>query len=268
MSFCTLADGRRFFYREAGTGKTLLLLHGWSMSSAVFQEVMQLLANDFHVLVPDLSGHGESELSGVNFDLDMLAADIESLLAQLEIDTIHLLGWSLGGQVALQMIKRAQIQVEKLILVATTPLFVSNSDWKNGLPPTQVRAMDRQIQRHYEQSMSEFFRLMFDGEEIPPERYRDIIRFAVRDGSLPERDVCRTGLKILGTTDLRRQLIDLHLPVLVHYGLLDQITDPAAGHYIAEQIPSATEVAWEDVGHAPFLSKPDDSAVLWREFLQ
>ena len=139
MSFCTLADGRMIFYREAGSGQTLLLLHGWSMSSAVFQEVMQLLANDFHVLAPDLSGHGASELSGTNLDLDMLAADLEELLGLLQTDTVHLLGWSLGGQVALQMVKRDQIQIEKLILVATTPLFVSTTDWQNGLPPTQVR---------------------------------------------------------------------------------------------------------------------------------
>ena len=268
MATVTLADGRHYSYRESGRGDVLVLLHGWSMSSAVFQEVMAGLATKYRVLAPDLSGHGTSEAAGVNFDLDTLAGDLEEWLAQLEIDTMHLLGWSLGGQVALQLVHRRRVLVEKLILVATTPLFVSNLEWEHGLPPTQVRAMDRQIQRHYEQSMGEFFRLMFEGEDLTPERYRVIIRFAVREGSLPTREISRTGLKVLGTTDIRSLLPGLQLPVLVHYGTLDLITLPAAGRYLAEQIPGARQVVWDHVGHAPFLSRPADSVTLWLDFLQ
>jgi len=268
MKSVSLADGRQYSYREAGSGDALVLLHGWSMSSAVFQETMAMLATRFRVLAPDLSGHGASEAVGVNFDLTSLAEDVEEWLTLLGIDAIHLLGWSLGGQVALQIGKRRRVQVEKMILVATTPLFVSAREWEHGLPPTQVRAMDRQMQRHFEQSMGEFFRLMFDGEEMTSERYREIIRFAVRDGSLPTLEISRTGLKVLGTADLRALLPDLRLPVLVHYGALDLITVPAACRYLAEQIPGARQVVWNNVGHAPFLSRPADSVALWQDFLQ
>jgi pimeloyl-[acyl-carrier protein] methyl ester esterase len=128
--------------------------------------------------------------------------------------------------------------------------------------------MDRQMQRHYEQSMGEFFRLMFEGEELSPERYRDIIRFAVRDGSLPSREISRAGLKLLGSTDLRHVLSAIKQPVLVHYGQLDLITVPAAGRFLAENIPGAREKVWDGVGHAPFLSRPQESVSLWLEFLQ
>ena len=267
MKSVILSDGRELCYREAGAGPVLLMLHGWSMSSAVFQEVMALLSDDFRVLAPDLPGHGASTVSRLDFSQESFAADLEEWLALIGIDTLHLLGWSLGGQVAIQMAARRKVRIERLILVATTPYFVAASDWPHGLPVTQVRAMDRQMQRHYEQSMSEFFRLMFDGEELAQERYRDIIRFAVRDGSLPEREVSRRGLKILGSTDLRPLLEEIDMPTLVHYGELDLITVPAACRSLAETIPGAREVRLDDVGHAPFLSRPDKAAALWREFL-
>ncbi len=268
MNEFILDDGRRLCYREDGAGEPLVLLHGWSMSSAVFQEVMRMLAADYRVLAPDLAGHGVSEPARPGFGLDDLAADIEAWLAALGFGKINLLGWSLGGQVALRMVVRKRVAVTKLVLVAATPLFISGGDWEHGLPPTQVRAMDRQMQRHYEQSMGEFFRLMFEDEKVGSERYREILRFAVRDGSLPTREVARQGLKILGRTDLRPLLAGIDLPVLVHYGRLDLITEPAACRFLAEQIPGAVEASWEGVGHAPFLSRPDDSVRLWREFLQ
>lgn len=268
MTTGTLPDGRQLHYREAGAGQPLVLLHGWSMSSAVFQEVMAQLAGDYRVLVPDLAGHGASDPTRSEFSLDALAADLENWLQQLEIDTIDLLGWSLGGQVALQLTRRGHIKVAKLILVSTTPLFVATDGWPHGLPVTQVRAMDRQIQRDYKRSMSEFFTLMFDGEVMDRDRYRRIVQFAVREGSLPEREISRRGLKVLGSSDLRPELATLELPVLVHYGLLDLITDPAACRFLADEIPAAESACWEEVGHAPFLSRPDASVALWREFLQ
>ncbi len=186
----------------------------------------------------------------------------------LALDSVRLLGWSLGGQVAMRLVLRRRIHVERLILVATTPYFVSADDWMHGLPHTQVRAMDRQMQRHYQQSMTEFFHLMFDGEKVDQDRYREIIQFAVRDGSLPEREVARKGLQILGNTDLRRHLADIDVDTLVHYGALDLITLPQACAYLAGQIPNAREVCWSGTGHAPFLSRPVEAVELWREFLR
>ena len=66
---------------------------------------------------------------------------------------------------------------------------------------------------------------------------------------------------------MRALLPDLRLPVLVHYGALDLITVPAACRYLAEQIPGARQVVWNNVGHAPFLSRPADSVALWQDFL-
>jgi len=266
MLTCSLPDGRHLAWRTAGSGPPLIMLHGWAMSSAVFAEIMPLLADDFTVLCPDLPGHGASE-PALSYTLPGLIADLDDWRAHLGIDRCALLGWSLGGQLALHWASSGMMTVEKLLLVATTPRFVAAPDWLAGLPETQVRAMERQLRRAYELTMSDFFARMFNGEALPRERYRQIIRFAVRSGQLPAATDVLACLDLLRNTDLRSDLAGIDLPTLVHYGALDEITLPAAGRILAERLPHGEGVCWSNVGHAPFLSQPEESVKLWKGFL-
>jgi len=262
-----LRDGRKLAWRTLGDGPPLILLHGWAMSSAVFSEVAVRLSADFNLLLPDLPGHGASD-PAPEYALPQMVADITDWLAQIKIERCSVLGWSLGGQVAVQLALHRPELVEKLLLVSSTPCFVADEGWNGGLPAVQVKAMERQLRRTFEAAMSDFFARMFSGENLSRERYRQIIASAVRGGRLPNAVDVLACLDLLRTTDLRAQLPLLELPVLVHYGEGDIITPPTAGRYLASQIVGAREIRWPVIGHAPFLSRPAESADLWREFLQ
>lgn len=262
-----LPDGRRLAYRRLGAGPPLILLHGWAMSSAVFSEVAERLAPDFSLFIPDLPGHGASD-PAPHYTLSSLLADLEVWRQQLRIAACSVLGWSLGGQLALQWVLQYPEHVQRLLLVATTPKFVAAPDWDGGLPSGQVRAMERQLKRNFAAAMSDFFSRMFTGENLSRERYRQIIRFAVRDSRLPAATDVLACLDILRDVDLRMQLPTLQLPALVHFGALDEITPPAAGHALAAALSAVEKVCWDGVGHAPFLTNPEASVELWKGFLQ
>ena len=89
------ADGRQLTWYETGQGRPLVLLHGWAMSAAAFQELAGLLAVNFRVLVPDLPGHGTSSPTGQN-DLAGLSDVLTDWLTALETEPYTLVGWSLG----------------------------------------------------------------------------------------------------------------------------------------------------------------------------
>ncbi|PLY00058.1 MAG: O-methylpimelyl-ACP methylesterase [Desulfuromonas sp.] len=260
-----LDDNRTFAWRETGEGTPLVLVHGWSMSSAVFAEALAELSSDFRVLAPDLRGHGFSSPGDV-YHLEALANDLLQWLDALGISQTHLLGWSLGGQVCMQLASRAPERVEKLALVCSTPRFCSGDDWEGGLSPTQVRAMERNLKRNFLGTMGDFFFSMFAGEQHPPERYRQILKESVR--SVPQIDpkVSVGGLLTLRDSDLRTVAAQLKLPVLVHYGALDTITPRLAGDWLAENIPGATRVCDDLCGHAPFFSRPGETFAMWREY--
>jgi pimeloyl-[acyl-carrier protein] methyl ester esterase len=238
MKKLTLADGRQIAWREAGSGSTLVLLHGWSMSSAVFAEVIEELAANFRLLAPDLRGHGASD-PGAGYAFADFAVDLAEWIQALDLREVVLVGWSLGGQVALELCPLIREQLRRLILVSTTPRFTAAADWAAGLPDLQVRAMARDLKRNYLKTMGDFFALQFAGEEMPRERYRRIVDFAVRDGRLPEPEVALAALETLRLGDQRSGLGAINVPALVQHGELDRITLPGAADYLAGHLPAA-----------------------------
>lgn len=266
LQTCRLASGQ-LSWRETGAGRPLVLLHGWSMSSAVFAEVAPLLGENYRVLCPDLPGHGGSDpVSECN--LTAFAGQLENWMRLLQLSGTALLGWSLGGQVALQLALQYPCRFSRLLLVATTPRFCQAPDWPHGLPETQLRVLDRNLGRAYEKTMGEFFNLQFIDEDLPKERYREILRFAVRPTALPEASRARETLTLLGRVDLRSALGSLELPIQILHGEADRIIPVEAGRYLAERLPNAEIHVFPGIGHAPFFSCPKESVQLWRGFLQ
>jgi len=243
------------------------MLHGWAMSSAVFSEIASLLGRNYRVLCPDLPGHGASDPLP-EFSLCAMVEHLSSWMAQLALPATAVLGWSFGGQLALEMALQCPEQVQSLLLVSTTPKFCQSADWPHGLPQTQLRLLGRNLERAYEKSLGDFFQLQFVGEELSRERLREILHFAVRTAALPEPQTARETLALLGVSDLRNRLGAIQQPTRIFHGDLDQIIPLGAGRFLAEQIPGASICTLPGIGHAPFLSAPEQLASQWNDFLR
>ena len=253
------ADGRQLTWYETGQGRPLVLLHGWAMSAAAFQELAGLLAENFRVLVPDLPGHGTSSPAGQN-DLAGLSAVLTDWLAALETEPFTLAGWSLGGMLSLQIASEGKLAVRRLVLIGSTPKFTLGDDWPFGLPATQVRAMARNLKKQFEATLAEFFSLTFAGESLSIDRLRAIRNFAVRASSLPDQEAAFALLNMLAEQDQRELLAGIHIPVMVLHGVLDRISPVGAGQALADMLPIGEFIPLAGIGHAPFLSKPQDVA--------
>lgn len=261
----SLPAGRVLTWHEAGQGKPLVLLHGWAMSAAVFRELVELLADEFRLLVPDLPGHGHSSAASQN-DLPGIAADLECWLAAVARQPCGLVGWSLGGMLSLEIARRRAIHVDRMALFSTTPRFTLSEDWPFGLPPAQVRALARSLERRFETTLADFFALAFAGEEIDPERLQEIRRFAVKRSPLPDRLAARGLLDVLAVQDQRATLTEIQQPVLVMHGDQDRITPIGAGRSLAAMLPGARFASFPGIAHGPFLSQPLSAAGQIREF--
>ena len=262
--FQTTQGGRLRWY-ETGQGRPLVLLHGWAMSAAAFDEIASLLAVNFRVLVPDLPGHGESS-PAVQNDLAGISALLTDWLSSLELDPCTLAGWSLGGMLSLQIASECMLPVQRLVLIGSTPKFTIGDDWKFGLPVTQVRAMARNLKRHFEATLAEFFALTFAGESLSVDRLRAIRNFAVRGSALPDRDAAFALLNMLAEQDQRDILPGIQSPALVLHGELDRISPIGAGRAMADSLPLGELVSYAGIGHAPFLSNPRDIAARLLDF--
>jgi pimeloyl-ACP methyl ester carboxylesterase len=112
----------RCHYLEEGSGPPLVLLHGLGSSARDWEFQFHVYSRTFRVIAPDLRGFGATQRKGP-FCIEQFATDLWALLARLGIDRFRLVGYSMGGAVALQMAVSQPWRVERLVISNSVPSF-------------------------------------------------------------------------------------------------------------------------------------------------
>lgn len=112
-------NGINLYYEVHGTGQPLILLHGGFGTFEMFSALSPALAQNHQVIGVDLYGHGRTALTDRPFTFEHMADDIAGLLDHLGLAKTDLLGYSLGGAVALQTAIRHPGRINKLVLIST-----------------------------------------------------------------------------------------------------------------------------------------------------
>src|SRR5215207_183457 len=112
-----LVFGQKINYIEAGSGPTVILLHGLGGSSQVWQFNIGPLAEKYHVVVPDQIGFGKSDKPLVNYRIRTYVDFLDQFCKQLKIERATLVGNSMGGWIAVMFTAAFPARVDKLVLV-------------------------------------------------------------------------------------------------------------------------------------------------------
>ena len=112
-------NGLRMYYEMQGSGQPLILLHGGVGATQMFNELLKMLADGRQTVAVDLQGHGRTADIDRPLRYELMAEDIAGLIAHLELGTVDVLGYSLGGGVALRFAIQHPALVRKLVLVST-----------------------------------------------------------------------------------------------------------------------------------------------------
>ena len=234
-----------------GQGPDLVLLHGWAMHSGIWGSVRDLLAQQFHVHLVDLPGHGLSPASEPG-TLDHLV----EIVAEILPERCMLGGWSLGGQVAMELALREPQRVEKLALIATTPCFSKRGDWESGMEHKLLQLFLENLKLNYASTINRFLTLQMSGDRDASKILLQLRKNFFLRGE-PDPDTLEKGLRILQHSDLRERIVTIKQPVLIVHGENDVITHPAAADWMHRQLPQSQQVMFAHCGHAPFLSYPE-----------
>ncbi len=134
MDYLKTEDGSKIFYRATGNGHPLVCIHGFGADSTAFRLTEKILSKDFLVVSFDLRGHGKTVIGNEDLSFHAMAKDIEMLLEHLKLAKVTLLGWSMGGAIAMEYIRCfGKDRLENLILVETSPKVINDDKWKYGL---------------------------------------------------------------------------------------------------------------------------------------
>jgi len=259
-----------------GSGPTLVLLHGWGLNVRVWDGLAAALCDRFRIIAVDLPGHGRSLWPPERSSLAGQAAQVHETIAEIATE-YSLLGWSLGGQIALQLVAGAPRRipltstVHRLVLIATTPRFATSPDWPHGAPPERLTALAAGLRADYRRTVSDFLELQVRGSAAGAEALQQLRAslFAHGDsGEHPLLSALARDLELLRDTDLRSLLPQITLPTLVIAGQYDRVTMPAASNALADSLPNARYVEIRRAAHAPFLSHLPQLGALIADFLQ
>jgi non-heme chloroperoxidase len=126
----TTSDGVKLHYLEAGSGPTLVLVHGWSQSAEQFAFQIDGLSDRYHVIAIDQRGHGESEKPNHGLKIQRLAVDLHDVLTALDLRDVTLLGHSMGCSVIwCYWDLFGSERLARLALIDEPPLLTSNPAW-------------------------------------------------------------------------------------------------------------------------------------------
>jgi pimeloyl-[acyl-carrier protein] methyl ester esterase len=248
-----------------GSGPDLVLLHGWGLNLRVWDGLVRELASSFRIITVDLPGHGRSGWNPKARTPAEQAWQVHATLASLS-NRYSLLGWSLGGQIALDLAAAVPGSVERLVLVATTPRFVASADWPYGMPATALERMATQLRTNYKRTVSEFLELQVRGSAASEKVLADLNASLFTHGESHPKALV-TDLATLENSDLRPMLNLVRTPTLVISGQYDRVTLPAASRALADALPDAKYVEIRRAAHAPFLSHTAEFATLVAGFL-
>ena len=249
-----------------GNGPDLVLLHGWGLNVRVWDGLVEEMRDQYRLIAVDLPGHGKSAWTpGRNTPAEQ-AWLLHSTLTPLS-NRYSLLGWSLGGQIALDLAAAMPAQIERLVLVATTPRFTAAPDWPYGMKLEVITKMATQLRTDYQRTVRDFLDLQvrgsLDGNSVVEQLRRAL---SVHGEAKPE--ALEAGLNTLATSDLRPTLPHVRTPTLVVAGQNDRITAPGAARVLATTLLDARYVEMRRAAHAPFLSHRKEFTAVLEQFLR
>jgi len=241
------------YWQVSGQGKDLVLIHGWGMNGAVWQQTVAQLEHNFRVHVVDLPGYGHSAHCNA-MDLDEIA---EQLMIDAPKNAIWV-GWSLGGVVATFMALNYPCYVNKLVTVASSPKFSAVKEpvmWR-GIAPHVLGAFTEQLMEDFQGTIDRFMGLQVMGSPTAREDIKQL-KAAVLSRPTPNPESLLAGLKMLSDVDLREQLAQLSVPMLRLYGRLDGLVPLKVSKDLAQALPNSKQYIFTQSSHAPFMTEND-----------
>jgi 3-oxoadipate enol-lactonase len=234
-------------YLRSGAGQSLVLLHGFPLDHAIWDDLIPHLQNDFDLIIPDLRGFGVSQTKDKEYTLDDMAHDMAALLHHLKINKVFVAGHSMGGYVALAFARLYPDLVLGLGLVASQ---------------AAADTPERQKMRYA------------DAEQVEGQGVELLLGMAEKLSSNPHVQarvrpiILRQGaagvagaLKAMAVrSDSTEFLSGFSKPLVVIHGEADMLIPPERARAIKVVVPHAVLTLLSDCGHMPMMEEPQTTA--------
>lgn len=258
MKYVTARDGTQLFTLDWGAGDPLVLIHGWPLSSAMWEYQMAVLPqHGIRCITYDRRGFGRSSQPWGGYDYDTLSDDLAAVIEALNLDNVTLIGFSMGGgEVARYMSRHGGKRVSKAILLgAVTPFLLRTADNPDGAPQSVFDGVLAGLSADRPGFLTEFANGFF-GVGTIAKRVSDAFLAAYCEDAMRASGAATLAcVKAWSSTDFRADLKAFKVPTLIIHGDSDAtVPVDLTARKAAQAITGATLKVYEGAPHGLYFT--------------
>jgi pimeloyl-ACP methyl ester carboxylesterase len=219
------------YYEDHGTGKPVVLIHGWPLSGASWEkQVSALLAAGYRVITYDRRGFGKSSQPTEGYNYDTLAEDLHKLVTKLDLRDFALVGFSMGGgEVARYLGAYGTERASKAVFISSIPPFLlKTADNPEGVDRAVFEGIEKAIVADRPAFLAQFLKNFYNVDVLGGKLISDQVvqlSWNIGAGASPKGTLDCVSAWL---TDFRKDLARIDVPTLVVHGDADRILPLAA----------------------------------------
>lgn len=251
MAF-TKSNGINIHYQLHGNGETLILISGLGGDLNFWESSIDLLSKSYQLLIFDTRGSGKTQAATGPCSMEILANDLLGLMDSLNISKAHILGFSMGGAVALTFAHRYPERVSNLIIAAS--FAVMNAQIRLFLDAVEVVfKINLSSKQMFELIVPWLFSPNFMGQ---PEN-NIYLQFDENDPDQQSFEAWQSQYRALREFNISHELSSLLMPTMIIAGGADRLAHLEDSMRLAEGISNSQLVVIADVGHLINFEQPE-----------
>ncbi len=214
------------YYEDRGTGQPIVLIHGWPLNGASWEKQSAALFDaGYRVITYDRRGFGRSDQPSVGYDYDTFAADLNTLLTDLDLNDCIISGFSMGsGEVTRYLGRYGSERVSKAIAIGVIPPFLlKTADNPDGVPADVFEGIEKAISKDRPAFFTDFFKNFYNldenlGKLISEEVVNNSWNVATQASAVGTLKSVSSWLE-----DFREDVAKIDVPFLIIHGNADRI---------------------------------------------
>lgn len=255
-------DGTKIRFKELGSGRPVILIHGWPLSADSWDPIMIALKDaGMRAIAYDRRGFGQSDHASSGYDYDTFADDLADLIDHLGLsEKIGVAGFSMGGgEIARYMSRHGGSGVTAAALVSSVvPYMLKADDNPNGVPQDTFDEMTAGMKKDHRHFFTGFFKDFYGDGWVTSAVSQEEKDWAWMTTMMAAKWAILDAANAFATTDFRPDLAHFKVPTLVIHGTADKtVPIDATGREVARQVAGAKLIEYDGEPHAVFATQTE-----------
>jgi pimeloyl-ACP methyl ester carboxylesterase len=257
----TANNSVNIFYQEYGMGKPVLFIHGWPLNSEMWEfQLAELPKHNLRCIAYDRRGFGKSDRTWESYDYDTLAADLNELITQLNLSSVTLVGFSMGGgEIARYIGKYGTDKIEKVVLISSvTPYMLKTNDNSEGIKKELFDDMVDKITADRPEFLNGFGKQFYGVDLLNQPVSKAMLEWNQTQCLTSSPNATVDCLRSFSETDFRNDLKKIDIPVLIIHGDADKtVPINVSGDKTAALLPHAKYIVYANAPHGLFITEKE-----------